>query len=150
MEFHFLGKGRWGHEALKGGFAHLLDVHELHVAGDHVRGVADHGIRVFQAGEDCRGHLRAEGFVTVEADAAIGIDGLCGRLGDIVEEGGEAEGEWCVWLEHFEHDAGVGEDVAFGMPLGRLLAADEGEDFWEKMVDQRGGDEKLEPSAAVG
>lgn len=47
VELHFLGES-WGrHEAFEGGFSHLLNVHELHVTGDHVGGVADDGVRIF-------------------------------------------------------------------------------------------------------
>ena len=79
--------------------------------------------------------------MAVEADSPVGVDGAGGGLGDVVEEGGEAEFERRVGREHFKHDAGVDIDVALGMPLGRLVAADQGQDFGEEMGDESGIDQ---------
>lgn len=150
VEFHFEGEGGSGHEAFEFGGAHLLDVHELHVAGDHVGGGVDDGVGVFEAGKDFMGHFRAEGVVAVEAESSVWVDGLGGRFGDVVKEGGEAEFERCVGCEHVEHDTGVDVNVAFGVPFGWLFAADEGDDFGEEVVDDRGIDKEFEAAAAVG
>lgn len=95
--------------------------------------IADDRVRVFQTGQNCFGHLRAESVVSVETDATIGIGGLGGWLGDVVKHGGEAKGEWRIGLKHFQHDAGVDVNIAFRMPLRRLLAADERHDFRYEM-----------------
>lgn len=150
VEFHFKIEGGRGHEAFEVGFPHLRDVHELHVTGDHVDGIADYGVRVFEAGEDGFGHFRTDGFVAVEADAAIRVGRFGGGLGDIVEEGGEAKGEGGVRGEHFQHDAGMGEYIALGVPSGWLFAANHGQDFGEEVVDEGGGDEEFEAVAAMG
>lgn len=43
----------------------------------------------------------------------------------------------------------MGVDVSFGVPLGWLFAADEGERFGEEVVDEGGRDEEFETGAAV-
>lgn len=137
------------HEAFELGGAHVLNVHELHVSGDHEADVIDGLVGVAEAAEDDFGHLGTDFIVTVEAVApGFGVPGLSGGLTDIVKEDGEGEIERWVF-EEGEGDAGVDVNIALGVPLGWLFAALEVEDFGEKLRDEAGVGEEVEAAGAV-
>ena len=92
VEFEFLVEVGCGHEALEFGGAHILDVHELHVAVDGVDGGVDDVVGEAVAAEDVSGHFGTESVVAVEADPVLcGIVGVGGGFGDVVEEDGKDE-----------------------------------------------------------
>ena len=151
MKLHFLLEGGRGHEALELCDAHFLHIHELHVAGDHRHDGIDGVVRVFEAAQDGLGDFGPHRIVAVEADApGIGIDGPARWLGDVVQQDGQAEFEWRIGCEHLEHDAGMREDIALGVPFGWLIAADHRQDFRHEMADQAGIHEVLESGASAG
>ena len=127
-----------------------MDVHELHVARYHEGNFFDDLVRILQSTQDFFGHGGAERVVAVEADALIDFVKSLGRgLGDVVKKDGEAEFERRVGADHFEHDAGVHVDVAFGVPLGWLFATDEREDFGEELGDEARLDELIKAFGSV-
>lgn len=149
VEFDLEGEGVGRHEALELGDAHVLDVHEAHVARDHEGDLVDYFIGVAEALEDDLSHFGSDFIVAVEAVAFLFlVPGLGGGLSDVVEEDGEAEIER-GFVEEREGDAGVDVDVALGMPLRRLFTADEVEEFGEEDLGHAGIDEEVESAGAV-
>lgn len=97
VEFHFHLEGVGGHEAFELRGAHVLDVHEFHVARDHEGDFFDGVIGIAEAAENFAGHVGSDFVVAVEAVALGGlVPGLGGRLADVMEEDGEGEVEG--WL----------------------------------------------------
>ena len=94
MELDLQRESGGGHEALELGDAHLLDVHELHVARHHRDHAFNHFVRIAQAAQDRFGHPGADGIMAVEAGAARGFIPLAGGgLGDVVQQDREAQVE---------------------------------------------------------
>src|SRR6185312_15324479 len=86
--------------------------------------------------------------MSVEADASgAGLEG--GGLADVVEEGSPGEGGRGVGGELFEQDEGVGEDVALGVELGRLLDSVEAVDFGQDLFEEAEAVEEFEGAAGA-
>ena len=137
MEFHFHVEGGFGHEAFEFCHTHFLHIHELHVACDHRHDGGDRVVRVAQAAQDVFGHVGTKCVMAVEADAAaIRIDAAARGLCDVVQQHGEAQLEWRIGCEHFEHDHGVDEDIAFRVPFRWLIAADQSNHLRHEVADQ--------------
>lgn len=126
-------------------------MHEVHVVGDHSFDGLDGVIGVFEAFENFFGQFGADLVMAVEADAVfVRVVGVGGGFADVVEEDGEGQLDGRILADHFEHDGGVCVDVALGVELRWLFAADEIADFGDDVVDEVGFDEEAESSGAVG
>ena len=151
-----LVEARQAEEALEGGLLHLEDVAEAHVVGDEGEDLGGVVAGEAQAGEDGLGDAHAGLDVAVETDA-VGlfiVAGDCrfgrlvgGGLADVVEQRGPGEGCAGLRRELFEHQHGVGPDVALGVELGRLGYAAQADGLGQDLGEEAEIEEQLEAAA---
>ena len=106
-------------------------------------------IGIAESTKDFFGHFCADTIVTIESKSLrFIVPGLCGRLGDVVKEDGQGEMQG-GGVEKRERNPRVDVDVAFRMPLRRLLATLQGEEFGKEGFGESGFSKEVQTTAPV-
>ena len=92
VQFHLVLIGGACHEALDLGCAHMLNVHEVHVVGNHGADFINGVVGVFESMQYGVRHFCADAIMAVKADAVFClIVAVGGGFADVVQQHGEGE-----------------------------------------------------------
>ena len=128
---------RLPHKFLQRGGPHGLHILEPHVIRHQRQDLFGLLIRKPQPPANLLRHFGAHFYVAIEADAAFGAVGRRERrrLAHIVQKSAPSQSGRNTGGKHFQHHQRVNPDVAFGMPLRFLLAADERNHLGQHLLD---------------
>jgi len=154
VQFEFVGEGRPAEQAAQFGGPHPGCVGQAHVAGNDGADIVDQVGRRAEAFEDGAGDVGPDGRMVFKAPTlrAIGQGGVLGggRFADIVQQDGQRQAQRRAGRQGVEHELRMGEDIAFGMELGRLFDAGHALDLGQDFLQKSGIAQELEGLSSLG
>ena len=148
MQFQFVRKSLARQDALQFGGPHFLDelkAHMLAHAQDNPIGLV---VREPQPPQDGFRHLRADAVVFIEPNPVRGAL-ECRRFAHVVQQHRKRQGHTRMGWQRVQHHSRVGEHVALGMELRRLLDALHGGNLRQHFGQQPAGPQKLQTASGV-
>ena len=134
--FPFQRKGGTQQQATQGGLAHPGHILELHVMADSKGDFVNLFPWKPQAFEDGLGCFRADLFVAVKVDAAVGTNGGRVGLANVMKQHGPGQGGRGIGWEFLQSQADVVIDSALRVVVRRLVTIDGGEQLRQDVGHQ--------------